>query len=121
MVSFGYTLMTEQAGPKELVSHAVGAEQAGFDFALVHRRGDRPARSADTTAAAASPEEGVIIVLTLLHKPQVSDQSVVVRLIGAVRPELLVDTTSEGEDFYLATSGPGVGHHQDFSSLPTEG
>jgi G6PDH family F420-dependent oxidoreductase len=32
MTRFGYTLMTEQSGPKELVSYAVGAEQAGFDF-----------------------------------------------------------------------------------------
>ncbi|MGP3708081.1 LLM class F420-dependent oxidoreductase [Gordonia paraffinivorans] len=29
---FGYTLMTEQAGPKDLVRFAVGAEEAGFDF-----------------------------------------------------------------------------------------
>jgi G6PDH family F420-dependent oxidoreductase len=35
MVGFGYTLMTEQAGPKELVSHAVEAERAGFDFAVM--------------------------------------------------------------------------------------
>jgi G6PDH family F420-dependent oxidoreductase len=34
MVRFGYTLMTEQSGPKELVAHAVGAEAAGFDFAV---------------------------------------------------------------------------------------
>ena len=32
MVSFGYTLMTEQAGPRELVRYAVEAERAGFDF-----------------------------------------------------------------------------------------
>ncbi|KAA1248916.1 LLM class F420-dependent oxidoreductase [Mycobacterium simiae] len=32
MTSFGYTLMTEQSGPKELVRHAVCAEQQGFDF-----------------------------------------------------------------------------------------
>lgn len=32
MVSFGYTLMTEQSGPRELVAHAVGAEEAGFAF-----------------------------------------------------------------------------------------
>ena len=32
MTGFGYTLMTEQAGPKDLVRHAVSAEQAGFDF-----------------------------------------------------------------------------------------
>lgn len=29
---FGYTLMTEQAGPKDLVRHAVEAERRGFDF-----------------------------------------------------------------------------------------
>ncbi|MFD3548853.1 LLM class F420-dependent oxidoreductase [Streptomyces sp. NPDC058655] len=35
MVSIGYTMMTEQAGPRELVSHVVGAERAGFDFSVV--------------------------------------------------------------------------------------
>lgn len=29
---FGYTLMTEQSGPRELVRYAVAAEEAGFDF-----------------------------------------------------------------------------------------
>ncbi len=29
---FGYTLMTEQAGPKDLVRYAVAAEARGFDF-----------------------------------------------------------------------------------------
>ncbi|MFI5496813.1 TIGR03557 family F420-dependent LLM class oxidoreductase [Actinoplanes sp. NPDC051859] len=32
MVKFGYTLMTEQSGPKDLVRYAVQAEQVGFDF-----------------------------------------------------------------------------------------
>ncbi|RFA23617.1 LLM class F420-dependent oxidoreductase [Subtercola boreus] len=32
MTRFGYTLMTEQSGPKELVKYAVDAENAGFDF-----------------------------------------------------------------------------------------
>ena len=32
MTRFGYTLMTEQSGPKDLVRYAVSAEQAGFDF-----------------------------------------------------------------------------------------
>ncbi|MBU9763993.1 TIGR03557 family F420-dependent LLM class oxidoreductase [Mycobacterium sp. TNTM28] len=32
MARFGYTLMTEQSGPRELVGYAVAAEQAGFDF-----------------------------------------------------------------------------------------
>jgi G6PDH family F420-dependent oxidoreductase len=29
---FGYTLMTEQSGPRQLVDYAVAAEEAGFDF-----------------------------------------------------------------------------------------
>lgn len=32
MARFGYTLMTEQSGPRELVRYAVGGERAGFDF-----------------------------------------------------------------------------------------
>src|SRR5690349_21889962 len=32
MTRFGYTLMTEQSGPKELVRYAVSAEHVGFDF-----------------------------------------------------------------------------------------
>lgn len=32
MTNFGYTLMTEQSGPRELVRYAVAAEEAGFDF-----------------------------------------------------------------------------------------
>ncbi len=35
MTRFGYTLMTEQSGPRELVSYAVAAEQAGFDFEVM--------------------------------------------------------------------------------------
>jgi G6PDH family F420-dependent oxidoreductase len=33
-MQLGYTMMTEQAGPKELVGHVVAAERAGFDFAV---------------------------------------------------------------------------------------
>ncbi|GAA1159885.1 LLM class F420-dependent oxidoreductase [Nocardioides aquiterrae] len=32
MTNFGYTLMTEQSGPRELVRYAVAAEEVGFDF-----------------------------------------------------------------------------------------
>ncbi|MBD0322164.1 MAG: TIGR03557 family F420-dependent LLM class oxidoreductase [Aldersonia sp.] len=34
MTRFGYTLLTEQSGPKELVRYAVAAESVGFDFAV---------------------------------------------------------------------------------------
>ncbi|MET1042923.1 MAG: LLM class F420-dependent oxidoreductase [Microbacteriaceae bacterium] len=32
MTRFGYTLMSEQSGPKELVRYAIAAERVGFDF-----------------------------------------------------------------------------------------
>ncbi|WP_206337309.1 TIGR03557 family F420-dependent LLM class oxidoreductase [Streptomyces sp. Z26] len=35
MVRFGYTLMTEQSGPRALVRHAPLAERAGFDFEVM--------------------------------------------------------------------------------------
>jgi G6PDH family F420-dependent oxidoreductase len=34
MASYGYTLMGEQSGPTQLVDDAIGAERAGFDFAV---------------------------------------------------------------------------------------
>src|SRR3954451_13963193 len=33
-MQLGYTMMTEQAGPKDLVRHVVGAQEVGFDFAV---------------------------------------------------------------------------------------
>src|SRR5918992_3229395 len=35
MTKFGYTLMTEQSGPNELVRYAGAAEEAGFDFEVM--------------------------------------------------------------------------------------
>ena len=35
MTNYGYTLMTEQSGPREIVRYAAAAEQAGFDFEVM--------------------------------------------------------------------------------------
>ncbi|GAA1298574.1 TIGR03557 family F420-dependent LLM class oxidoreductase [Pseudonocardia xinjiangensis] len=35
MVAFGYSLLCEQRGPRELVADAVAAEEAGFDFEVI--------------------------------------------------------------------------------------
>jgi G6PDH family F420-dependent oxidoreductase len=35
MTEFGYTMMCEQSGPRELVGDLVAAEQAGFDFSVI--------------------------------------------------------------------------------------
>jgi G6PDH family F420-dependent oxidoreductase len=35
MTRYGYTLMTEQSGPRQLVGYAAAAERAGFDFEVM--------------------------------------------------------------------------------------
>ncbi len=35
MTLIGYTMLCEQAGPKQLVGDVALAEQAGFDFAVI--------------------------------------------------------------------------------------
>jgi G6PDH family F420-dependent oxidoreductase len=35
MTAFGYTMMCEQSGPKQLVESVVAAERAGFDFSVI--------------------------------------------------------------------------------------
>ena len=35
MASFGYKLMTEEHGPRDLVANAVRAEEAGFEFVSI--------------------------------------------------------------------------------------
>src|SRR6188472_3195465 len=35
MTAYGYTLMTEQSGPRDIVRYAAAAEQAGFDFEVM--------------------------------------------------------------------------------------
>src|SRR5919107_321980 len=35
MTNYGYTLMTEQSGPREIVRYAAAAEKAGFDFEVM--------------------------------------------------------------------------------------
>src|SRR3954447_27028777 len=35
MTRYGYTLMTEQSGPREIVRYAAAAEAAGFDFEVI--------------------------------------------------------------------------------------
>jgi coenzyme F420-dependent glucose-6-phosphate dehydrogenase len=38
MAAIGYTLSSEEHGPRDLVKYAGGAEQAGFDFASISAR-----------------------------------------------------------------------------------
>jgi alkanesulfonate monooxygenase SsuD/methylene tetrahydromethanopterin reductase-like flavin-dependent oxidoreductase (luciferase family) len=58
MTKIGYTMMCEQAGPKELVRDVVLAEEAGFDFAVIsdhYFRGWTPKGTPPTPGACSAP------------------------------------------------------------------
>ena len=48
MTRFGYTLMTEQSGPKDLVRYAVSAERCGFAGATHFVRPEEAAEPLET-------------------------------------------------------------------------
>ncbi len=57
MTTFGYTLMTEEHGPRELVANAGRAEELGFDFLVSSERVfDLPTQPVPIAVAASGPE-----------------------------------------------------------------
>lgn len=63
MVRIGYTLMCEQAGPRQLVADAVAAEKAGFDFEVISDHYS-PWLASQGHASAAWPVLGSVAILT---------------------------------------------------------
>src|SRR4051794_36055191 len=90
-MQLGYTMMTEQAGPTDLVSHVVGAEAAGFDFAVssdhffpwLDEMGHSP--NAWGTLGAAAPATRRIPLLTYVTCPSFRYHPAVVAQQAATR------------------------------------
>jgi G6PDH family F420-dependent oxidoreductase len=89
----GYTLMTEQAGPTELVRHAAVAEQAGFDFVVISdfpwlgERG-RSAYAWGVLGAVAQVTDRVDLMtcVTVRHHPAVvAQQAATIQLLSGDR------------------------------------
>ncbi|MGW4195172.1 LLM class F420-dependent oxidoreductase [Streptomyces sp. NPDC005004] len=84
MVRIGYTMMTEQAGPRELVDHVVRAEEAGFDFSVTSDhyfpwlRSQGHAPHAWTVLGAAAQATSRIPLMTYVTCPTVRYHPVVV-------------------------------------------
>ncbi|MGW4444800.1 LLM class F420-dependent oxidoreductase [Streptomyces sp. NPDC004682] len=84
MVRIGYTMMTEQAGPRELVDHVVRAEEAGFDFSVTSDhyfpwlRSQGHAPYAWTVLGAAAQATSRIPLMTYVTCPTVRYHPVVV-------------------------------------------
>src|SRR5919202_6474544 len=108
MTEFGYTMMTEQSGPKQLVTDLVRAEEAGFDFAVIsdhyfpwlESQGHSPYAWSVLGAAVEATQR--IPVMTYVTCPIIRYHPVVIAQAGAT-----VQLLSEGR----FTLGLGSGEH----------
>lgn len=112
MTRFGYTLMTEQSGPRELVGYAVAAEQAGFDFLVssdhfspwLEEQGHAP--HAWTTLGAVAQATGTIPLMTYVTCPTMRYHPVIVAQQAAT-----LQILSEGRFTLGLGSGESLNEH----------
>ncbi|MFI1968605.1 LLM class F420-dependent oxidoreductase [Streptomyces cinnamoneus] len=121
MVQFGYTMMTEQAGPRELVAHAVGAEKAGFDFSVISdhyfpwlaSQGHSP--NAWTVLGAAAQATTRLPLMTFVtcptvryHPVLVAQQAATVQLLSQGRFRLGLGSGERLNEHVVGGGWPGV-------------
>lgn len=126
MTRFGYTLMTEQAGPKDLVRHAVSAEQAGFDFEVcsdhyspwLSTQGHAPNAWAVLGAVAhATTEVGLYSYVTCptmrYHPAVVAQQAATVQILADGRFTLGLGSGENLNEHVVGKGWPTVGRRLD--------
>ena len=126
MTSFGYTLMTEQTGPRELVDHAVRAEGAGFDFEVMSdhyfpwlsAQGHAPyAWSVLGAVAHATERVGLMTYVTCptirYHPAVVAQKAATVQLLAEGRFTLGSAAARTSTSTSSARAGPTVNDRQD--------
>ncbi len=117
--------MTEQAGPRELISHAVGAEQAGFDFEVssdhffpwLREMGHSPNAWVTLGAVAQATEEvGLMTYVTSptfrYHPAVVAQQAATLQIISENRFTLGLGSGEALNEHILATGWPGANVRQ---------
>jgi G6PDH family F420-dependent oxidoreductase len=121
MTNFGYTLMTEQAGPRELVSHAVAAERMGFDFEVMSdhyfpwlaAQGHAPyAWSVLGAVAHATEQVGLMTYVTCptirYHPAVVAQKAATVQLLAEGRFTLGLGSGENLNEHVVGQGWPGV-------------
>ena len=125
MTSFGYTLMTEQAGPRALVDHAVRAEDAGFDFEVMSdhyspwlsAQGHAPyAWSVLGAVAHATSRVGLMTYVTCptvrYHPAVVAQKAATVQLLAEGRFTLGLGSGENLNEHVVGTGWPAVQDRQ---------
>ncbi len=125
MASIGYTLMTEQAGPRELVAHAVAAENAGFDFEVssdhyfpwLEEMGHSP--NAWVTLGAVAQATDAVGLMTYVTSPTfryhpavVAQQAATLQILSQNRFTLGLGSGEALNEHIVATGWPGANVRQ---------
>jgi G6PDH family F420-dependent oxidoreductase len=133
MTRFGYTLMTEQNGPKDLVRNAVSAEKAGFDFEVcsdhylpwLASQGHAPNAWAVLGAVAQATEEvdlyTYVTCPTMRYHPAVvAQQAATVQLLADGRFTLGLGSGENLNEHVVGKNWASVGRRQDMLSEAIE-
>ena len=121
MPHIGYTLMTEQSGPAELIRYAVDAERAGFDFAVssdhffpwLDEMGHSP--NAWVTLGAVAQATDVLGLMTYVtcpsfryHPAVVAQQAATLQIIADGRFTLGLGSGESLNEHIVGTGWPGA-------------
>ena len=133
MTNFGYTLMTEQSGPRELVRYAVGAEQAGFDFEVssdhyspwLTEQGHAPyAWTTLGAVAQATSRVGLMSFVTCptmrYHPAVVAQKAATLQILGEGRFTLGVGSGENLNEHVVGKGWPGIESRQDMLAEAVE-
>jgi G6PDH family F420-dependent oxidoreductase len=133
VTNFGYTLMTEQAGPRELVGHAVRAEEVGFDFEVMSdhfspwlsSQGHAPyAWSVLGAVAHATSRVGLMTYVTCpsirYHPAIVAQKSATVQLLAEGRFTLGLGSGESLNEHVVGVGWPGVETRQEMLTEAVE-
>lgn len=126
MTRFGYTLMTEQSGPRELVSYAVAAEQVGFDFEVMSdhyspwltEQGHAPYAWATLGAVAQATERvGLMTYVTCptlrYHPAVVAQKAATLQVLAEGRFTLGLGSGENLNEHVVGEGWPAVAERQD--------
>ncbi len=126
MTRFGYTLMTEQNGPNDLVRYAVSAEQRGFDFEVcsdhyapwLASQGHAPNAWVLLGAVASATERvdlySFVTCPTMRYHPVVvAQQAATVQLLSRGRFTLGVGSGENLNEHVVGAGWPGIQHRHD--------
>lgn len=126
MTRFGYTLMTEQNGPKDLVRNAISAEERGFDFQVISdhyspwlsTQGHAPNAWAVLGAVAHATERTDLYTYVTCptmryHPAVVAQQAATVQILSDGRFTLGLGSGENLNEHVVGRGWPGVAQRQD--------